>query len=199
MNDKEEIEQSMDYESGGDSKCCGAEIKNGFCSGCKEHCEPEKQPLNIWPAGGLHIIEPSISHKSLREVGRALGMEEEIEELIAKTETQPTSALDEEIQARQDAGEKPFDEPTPTGLDELVRDVTKLGSIPKSEARRRILAFARSEYQWGLKELAKRLPYGTDVDLDGCQTPQDGIQRTLGHGNCLSKVRQIIKEMKEGR
>ena len=49
-----------DYNSGGMSKCCSAEIKNGFCSDCKEHCEPENTIANYIEDAGFAIDDQEL-------------------------------------------------------------------------------------------------------------------------------------------
>mgnify|MGYP007071620096 CR=1 FL=1 len=62
------MNEPNDYNSGGLSKCCGAEIKNGFCSDCKEHAEPEQMPTGgCEQCGGTETLpDMPVPHLTIR-------------------------------------------------------------------------------------------------------------------------------------
>lgn len=75
--------------------------------------------------------------------------------------------------------------PTPTWQDELVRDLTKVGSISKSEARRRIKEAFSSE----LRRITERLEGEKTND-----SITDDPQRTYTHNAALDRAIEIVEE-----
>ena len=72
-------------------------------------------------------------------------------------------------------------------VDILVRDLTKVGSIPKSEARRRILELLSSQKQRVMELLPNKR------NTDGVQIGHPDLE-AVGYNQALSDIKNKIKE-----
>lgn len=77
-------------------------------------------------------------------------------------------------------------------LDNLIRDITKAGFMPKSEARRRVQEIIDYALEKQRRKIVREINKVTTYDHKQCPIPQTCI----GYENCLSDLEHGVPTLK---